>query len=253
MKFINGNNLQKYDFQIKNNHIFIGNPYYACMNILIEDNIATIMWFGHSNNCIHWKNAKHMFLWGLIVLLKNFPDIEKIILGDDTKYFLQKSIVKKYFEEAFQLNKYYFLKYGKMYYELYFDFFIEFEFERIKKIYIEALKKRNESIITKDWIINFLHEFNKKHKNSNINQILIDFTNIFGEYDKLYIYEYLSKFNNIWKEKYCNIFYTMVNLYFDEFISIHLPTSFYYNIEDKNNYIVYLKKKIIDYCYNAKI
>lgn len=240
MKFSNGNNIQKYDFEIKNNHIFIGNPYYACMDILIEDiNYAMVMWFGHTSNCIHWKKSKHMFLWGIIVLLKNFPNIKKIILGDDTKRYCDK--------EAFQLNKYYFLKYGRMYYELYFYFSIEFEFETTRKQYIEALKKRNESIIKKEWVINFLQELNKKKQYNNFDKIMFDFINLFDENNQLYISQYLSNFDDLIKEKYCSIFYKMVNLYFDEFISIYLPTLFYYKIENKNNFINYLNKKIIDY------
>jgi hypothetical protein len=130
--------------------------------------------------------------------------------------------------------------YGKTYYESYFNFSINFEFEIMKKQYINGLEKRNKSIITKDWVIDFIKEITNNSNNFEI----FDFMSIFGEKNQLYIYEYLKN-DNILKDKYCNIFYTMINLYFDEFISINLPISFFYKIENKNNLIDYLNEKLV--------
>jgi len=213
----NGNDLQVYDYEIKGNHIFIGERKYACMDILIEDEKAIILWIGHFKNCLHWKNAKHMFLWGLIITLKNFPDIRQIELGDDTDpHTVRVSIpwdelsssradTKRYCDKkAYQLNKYYFLRYGVMYYELYFDFKVEFEFERKERQYKEALEKRKNSIITKNWVKKYLQEIKK---------IIPEFIELFEEKNEMHIAKYLSMFTIELKNKYCNDFYNMVDLY----------------------------------------
>ena len=227
IKITNGDEKQKYDFILSNNRLFVGHPIHACIDIEILNEEVKIIWFGHSKNCIHWKNSKHMFLWSLIILFKNYPNITKISLGDDTRINCGK--------QYFPLSKYYFLKYGKLYYELYFNFQIYFFPIRKEKEYKNALTKREILKITKEWVNNFLLEI---HENKP------EFLDLFNEKSELPISTYLSLFNKSIKEKYCNIFYIMINTYYDDFINIYLPTDFYYNIKNKDSLITYLRNKI---------
>jgi len=226
-EFKDTHNKQIYDFVKIGDNLFIGHPKNACMTINVENKEAMIMWFGHIKNCAHWRNAKHMFLWGLVVLLREFPKIKKISLGDDTKIKCKNSIHR--------LAKYYFLRYGAMYYELYFDFKIYFQLKQDKKQYEEALYKRKKTKITKIWVKDFLLEINENPP------IFID---VFGNNLEMPIEEYLSCFKQDLRKEYCDIFYLLTSSFFNSFISISLPSTFYINIDKKSKFVKYLKEKI---------
>ena len=186
------------------------------------------MWFGHVNKCAHWKNAKHMFLWGLIVLLKEFPKTKRINLEDDTKIKCKNGGI-------YHLAKYYFLRYGKLYYQLYFDFNIYFYLQKSRIQYDESLIKRNSAKITKKWITETLQEL-------NVN--IPEFINIFGKNHEMNIGDYLNYFTIELRKKYCDIFYIIVGEFYDQFIINPLPTTFYININNKEEILEYLQIKL---------
>jgi len=231
LKFQNGNNIAKYDFEIKGNHLFIGNPYYACMDIRIEDNFAYIQWFGHEEKCTHFKGSKHMFLWGCIVIMKHFPNVKQFSIGDDTKIICGTNY--------YQLNKYYFLRYGKSYYEKYFDFLPE-KFYGLD-LYTDFIKKQYLSLyITNKWIDNL---FNKEVKDKNLKK---EFQ---IENEKMKIQDYLNSFNMNKKRIYCDIFYYLIDKYFAENVKIILPTSYFYKIDNRDVFIDWCEEKINKYFY----
>lgn len=224
--FKNGNKLQTYDFVKAGHNLFIGERKNACMTIRINRKEAEISWFGHVKNCAHWKNSKHMFLCGIIVLLKEFPQIKKIILGDDTKIKCRTGIHR--------LSKYYFLRYGKLYYELYFDFHIDFQYKYSKQQYEDALKKRETLKITRSWVEDFLVEIKAYEP---------EFIQVFGDRNEILIAEYLSHMTFEIRKKYCDTFYSVMTAFFDTFISISLQLTFYKNVD--SNFRKYLKENSI--------
>jgi len=224
--FKNGNKLQTYDFVKAGHNLFIGERKNACMTIRINRKEAEISWFSHVKNCAHWKNSKHMFLWGIIVLLKEFPQIKKIILGDDTKIKCRTGIHR--------LSKYYFLRYGKLYYELYFDFHIDFQYKYSKQQYEDALKKRETLKITRSWVEDFLAEIKAYEP---------EFIQVFGDRNEILIAEYLSHMTFEIRKKYCDTFYSVITAFFDTFISISLQLTFYKNVD--SNFRKYLEKNPI--------
>jgi hypothetical protein len=224
--FKNGNKLQTYDFVKVNNNLFIGERRNACMTIRVNKHEAEIYWFGHVKNCAHWKNSKHMFLWGIIVLLKEFQRVKKILLGDDTKIKCKNGIHR--------LSKYYFLRYGKLYYELYFDFHIDFQYKYSKQQYEDALQKRETLKIKRSWVEDFLAE---------IKAVEPEFIQVFGDRNEILIADYLSHMTLELRKKYCDIFYSIITAFFDTFISISLQLTFYKNVD--SDFIKYLKENPI--------
>jgi hypothetical protein len=214
-----GNQLFKYDFEILDNKIFLGDKRKDdCAHVEYDSltKIASILFFGYKEYCsksegfVRGIGTRHMFLWLILNILKYFPKVKKISLGDDVKI--------KCNGISIFLNKYYFLKYGKMYYEYYYDFYPEFMNKREKDIYESHLELRKKIYITKKYIQSL------QLQNSNF------FTSIFGEKEELKIIDYLSRISEEEKFKYCESYFFIINDFFARNFGHFLPTTFSYNI-----------------------
>jgi hypothetical protein len=221
-KFIektSGNQLFKYDFEILDNKIFLGNKRKDdCADVEYDAStkIASILFFGYKEYCsksegfVRCIGTRHMFLWLIVNILKYFPKVKKISLDDDVKIKCNGIII--------YLNKYYFLKYGKMYYEYYYGFYPDFLNERERDMYEKVLELRKKITITKKYI-----------QNLNIQNIIF-FINIFGENEELKIIDYLLKISEEDKYKYCESYFFIINDFFARNFGHFLPTTFSYNI-----------------------
>ena len=214
-----GNQLFKYDFEILDNKIFLGDKRKDdCAHVEYDSltKIASILFFGYKEYCsksegfVRGIGTRHMFLWLFLNILKYFPKVKKISLGDDVK-------IKCNGISVF-LNKYYFLKYGKMYYEYYYDFYPEFLNQREKDIYESHLELRKKINITKKYI------------QSLQIQNLDFFTSIFGEKEELKIIDMQSRISEEEKFKYCESYFFIINDFFARNFGHFLPTTFSYNI-----------------------
>lgn len=231
-----GNNKYKYDFEILDNQIFLGNRN-NCVHILIEKNIARIQFFGFQKYCSKNKNleknigTKHMFLWTLIVILKYFNNVNLIELGDDSK--IDCNSKKKH------LSKYYFLKYGKQYYEKYFNFKPFFNNNKHRIRYKNNLLKRYNLEISISQLKNTYKENNYKNK-----IIYNKFKKIFGENNKISLINLFKKTPKSLQYKYCDFFFDLIDDIFEENFYNTLGETFRYKITNKHKFLSYLKNKI---------
>lgn len=219
-KKMSGNELFKYDFEILDNKIFLGDKRKDdCAHVEYNSHtkIASILFFGYKEYCsksegfVRGIGTKHMFLWLIINILKYFPKVKKISLGDDVKIKCNGNIIF--------LNKYYFLKYGKMYYEYYYNFYPEFTNNIEKNIYESHRELRKNINITKKYIQGL------QLPNSDF------FTNIFGKKDELKIIDYLSRISEEDKYNYCELYFFIINDFFSRNFGHFLPIIFSYNIK----------------------
>jgi len=249
---IYGNNLYKYDFDIKNNtpllrskpmhpfpagvgEIFLGNKL-ECAKVEIHKNIAEIHFFGYHKSCsinnFLERNigTKHMFLWLIICILKNFPNVSRIELGDDSK--IECDRIPRL------LAKYYFIKYGKQYYELFFNFTPLFYSSNYEKKFLQNIQKRKYLRITKN---DFLKIFNN-YKNKNLN-IYNNFIKIF-KYNSISIVKFYKKIPKNIQYKYCDFFFYMTDELFDKYFHNNLGQTYFIYINDKNEFITKIQKLI---------
>jgi hypothetical protein len=237
---IEGNNKYQYDFEIQDNQIFIGRQGFECIKVLIEDNNtkANIIFFGYKNECSVQKNLKrvtgtrHMFFWMMITILKYFPKITIFVLGDDTKILCNGSPIRT--------NNYYFLKYGKSYYELYYDFVPYFYYGENK--YKNNLKKRLRININKKFIEETFEELEKKIHLTQEEKTY--FLNLFGNCEEMKIIKFINSVSIEKKEKYCNLFFMIINKYYEDFFTGNPPQYFIYEVVDQKETITYLHEKI---------
>lgn len=232
---IYGNNLYKYDFDIKDNKIFLGNKE-ECARVEIHKKIAEIHFFGFHKSCSinnfleRNKGTKHMFLWLIICILKNFPNVSRIELGDDSK--IECDGIHRL------LAKYYFIKYGKQYYELFFNFTPIFYSTNYEKKFLQNIQKRKNLRINKK---DFIKIYNN-YKNKNIN-IYNNFLKIF-KYNSISIVKFYKKIPKNIQFKYCDFFFYMTDELFDKFFNNNLGQTYFININDKNKFITNIQNLI---------
>ena len=235
---ISGNKKYQYDFEINGNNIFLGKGNQCCF-VSIENKKANIVWFVYHKYCSVKKNlsenqgTKHMFYHLMKVILENFPDVEYFGLGDDTKITCKGNNI--------ELKYYYFLKYGKLYYQLYFNFNPAFRDGNIsKEKYIDNLKIREKIKITKEELLKIYQLYSLTYPTSD-NEIRY-FLTIFDENIMLVIH-FLNKISKEYKVKYCLFFYFLTkHIFINKFHSSGLPQTF---ILEKNELAIsYLNHKI---------
>lgn len=230
-----GNDYYHYDFEILENQIFLGRRD-TCARVLIENKSADIIFFGYQPYCSKDKTldknlgTKHMFLWLLICILKYF-DVDKIGLGDRTEIECD--------DKHYPLSKYYFLKYGKQYYEYYFDFHIEFIDKYQEKSYKNFLNKRKTLILDINFIIDIIKEFGNQKE-------LYIFIELF-EGEKMLMRKYLKKIPNKIKYHYCHFYFYMIDVIYRIYFKEPLPNSFFMNIKDRKKFILRIKNYIQKY------
>lgn len=174
-----GNKKFQYDFEINGNNIFLGRGK-SCCYVSIDNKKADIIWFAYHKYCSIKSNltekqgTKHMFYHLLKIIIENFPDVEYFGLGDNVKISCHG--------EQIDLKYYYFLKYGKLYYQLYFGFNPAYRNGDLsKELYLKNLKLREKVKITKKEIIEIYKNYCLIYKDDEINY----FINICDENMKL--------------------------------------------------------------------
>jgi hypothetical protein len=233
-KYIENNELSQnsiknlYDFEILDNQIFFGNKN-NCVYVVIKNNIAKIKFFGFFTN--HSKKIKNLFLWTLFFIMNNFENINLIELTDDIKMDCNNK--KKY------LAKYYFLKYGEQYYELYFNFTPFFNNNKHKIRYKENRLKRYTLNID-------IEQLKNTYKDNNYNDKIMynKFKKIFGENKKISLIKFFKKIPKSLQYKYCDFFFDLIDDIFDENFYNSIGQTFHYKIDNKNKFINYIKNKI---------
>jgi hypothetical protein len=250
---IEGNNFYKYDFDIQNNtplrssklrhplpvgvgEIFLGKKD-LCTFVLIENNIAQIQTFNYYKTCPinnfleNGTGTRHMFLWCIICILKYFPKIKKIELGDNSKINCDGQI--KY------LAKYYFLKYGKQFYEYYFSFKPIFYSEKYKQLYYENLQKRKITEISIKYIKKLYKKFIQLHNNNTPNKEMIKyFTNMFEENKKMNVIKFFKKIPKKIQHKFCNFFFFITDEIFEKYFNKYIGQTYLLNISQNPKKII---------------
>ena len=234
-----GNSFYQYDFEINGNRIFLGNRK-ICSDVIINKNVAEIHFFGYHSSCAEKdfleknKGTKHMFLWLIICILKNFPNITRIELGDDSKIDCEGT--KRL------LAKYYFLKYGKQYYEYYFYFSPTFSSQYYQKKYLENIKIRKSLKISKKIIDDVFNNYHNKNNN-----LLNSFKEIFGEHTELPLKEFYKKIPKKIQYSYCSFFFYLTDEIFNKYFHNNLGQTYFIEIKNPKKIIKNIKKFIIEY------
>jgi len=240
---IEGNNFHKYDFDIQKNKIFLGKKD-LCTFILIENNIAQIQTFNYYKTCPinnfleNGTGTRHMFLWCIICILKYFPNIKKIELGDNSKINCDGQI--KY------LAKYYFLKYGKQFYEYYFAFKPIFYSEKYKQLYYENLQKRKITEISIKYIKKLYKKYIELHNNNTPNKEMLKyFTNMFEENNKINVIKFFKKIPKNILHKFCNFFFFITDEIFEKYFNKYIGQTYQLNISQNPKKIIKNIKNIL--------
>lgn len=241
---IEGNNFHKYNFDIQKNKIFLGKKD-LCTFVLIENNIAQIQTFNYYKTCPvnnfleNGTGTRHMFLWIIICILKYFPNVKKIELGDNSKINCDGQI--KY------LAKYYFIKYGKQFYEYYFAFEPIFYSQKYKQLYYENLEKRKITEISIKYIKKLYKKFIELHNNNKPNkEMLKNFTNIFQENKKMNVIKFFKKIPKNIQHKFCNFFFFITDEIFEKYFNKHIGQTYSLNISQNPKKIIKNIKKHIN-------
>lgn len=209
-KFIedkNGEKYKKYDFDITNKRIFLGNNH-LCFYAKVKDNIAEIEAYTCENTKPEYnyfeygKKARYLFLLFIKLIKIYFPYVKEINVLDECFITANK--------EKFMISIYYFMKYGKPYYEFYFGIKPKFYSEYNKKKYQKNIQKQKNIFISQKLLKKYIKEYFQNNPNNPYKSL----KSLFANNKKIQFSYFLQNIPPIIQNNFSNFFIFLIDCFF---------------------------------------